>query len=164
MVRRSLSNSLFSMCSSCLAYLFTSFLPSFLSQQGANRISWAQSGPLGHGLLGVYSKIFLNVFEQKSFKKSWKILKIFITLLCYGLHQKFVKNMSLSKKFKSIYNSFYYFKKLVTMFSKCFWVFSFILSISKFWNIYTNTLKITLCENNSIWIFYFFSKMLHTQN
>jgi hypothetical protein len=52
------------------------------------------------------SRIFLKSFEQKSLKISLKIFKIFITLLCYGLHQKFVKNTSLSKKFKSIYKCF----------------------------------------------------------
>jgi hypothetical protein len=36
--------------------------------------------------------IWTNFFE-----KSFKILKIFITLLCYGLHQKFVRNMSCQK-------------------------------------------------------------------
>ncbi len=58
-----------------LSCLLVHFLPSFLSQQGANRISWAQSAPLGHCLLGVCSKIFLKSFEQKTFLKSWKILK-----------------------------------------------------------------------------------------
>jgi hypothetical protein len=61
------------------------------------------------------SRIFLKSFEQKSLKKSWKIFKIFITLLRYGLHKTFAKNMSFSKKFKSIYKSFYCLKALVTM-------------------------------------------------
>jgi hypothetical protein len=97
----------------------------FTTKRGANGISWA--GPtLGNCLLGVYSKIFLESFEQKSLRKSWKILKIFITLLCYGLHQKFAKIMLLSKKFKSIYKTFFnYTKTLVTMFLKCFWAINY---------------------------------------
>jgi len=89
---------------------------------GANRISWTWPTPLGDYLLGVYSTIFLESFEQKSFKKSFKIFKIFITLLCYTLHKNFAKNMFV-KKFKFIYKSFYYLKTLITMFSKSFWVF-----------------------------------------
>jgi len=61
----------------------------------------------------------------------WNFLKTFfknikishhITILWFTL-KKIAKNMSLSKKFKSIYKSFYCLKTLVTMFSKCFWVF-----------------------------------------
>jgi hypothetical protein len=54
--------------------------------EGANGISWAKPTPLGDCLLGVYFRIFLESFEQKSLRKSWKIFQIFITLLCYGLH------------------------------------------------------------------------------
>jgi len=50
--------------------------------------------PLGDCLLGVSSKILLEYFEQKSLKKKFN-LKNFITLLCYGLHFKNSKNMSL---------------------------------------------------------------------
>jgi len=64
---------------------------------GANGISWTTPTPLGDCLLGIYSRIFLKYFEQKSLRKSFKIFKIFFTLLFYGLHKKFVKNMSLSK-------------------------------------------------------------------
>jgi len=90
---------------------------------GANMISWFTPTPLGDGLLGVYSKIFLKYFEQKFFIILLKIFKIFITLLCYGLHSKFAKNMSLSKKFKSIYKSFHCLNTLIIMLSKYFWVF-----------------------------------------
>jgi hypothetical protein len=45
-----------------------------------------------------YSWNLVNNF----FFKSLKIFKIFITLLCYDLHQKFAKNMSLPEKFKPI--------------------------------------------------------------
>jgi hypothetical protein len=34
--------------------------------KGANGISWAKPTPLGDYLLGVYSRIFLESFEQKS--------------------------------------------------------------------------------------------------
>jgi hypothetical protein len=36
---------------------------------GANEISWTTPAPLGDYILGVYSKIFLEYFEQKSLKK-----------------------------------------------------------------------------------------------
>jgi hypothetical protein len=57
-----------------------------------------------------------------------KVLKIILknletfhhAKLCYGLHKFFIKNTSFSKKFKSIYKSFYYFKTLVIVLSKCF--------------------------------------------
>jgi len=65
----------------------------FTTKRRANGISWARLAPLGDCLLGVYSRIFLESFEQKSLKKSWKILRIFITLLCYGLHKKIAKNI-----------------------------------------------------------------------
>jgi hypothetical protein len=86
---------------------------------GANGISWARSTPLGDYLLGIYNRIFWNLLD----KKSQKIFKIIITLLCYDLHKTLAKNMSFSKKFKSFYNFFYYLKTLVTMFSKIHWVF-----------------------------------------
>jgi len=58
---------------------------------GANMITWTTPTPLDDYLWGAYFGIFLEYFEQKSFKKSWKILKIFITLLCYVLHKKLLQ-------------------------------------------------------------------------
>jgi hypothetical protein len=59
---------------------------------GADEITRATPTPLGDYLWGVYFGI-LNIFEiswtrvlKKDLKKSLKILKFFITLLCYGLH------------------------------------------------------------------------------
>ncbi len=98
------------------------------------------------------------VFILKYFKN------ILNKLLCYGLHKTFAKNMSLSKKCKSLYKSFYCLKTLITMLLNVFGYFSFIKLISNFKSIYTNTLKITLCESNSIWSSLFFNKMLDTQN
>ncbi len=40
---------------------------------GANRITWTTPTPLGDYLWGAYFGIFLEYFEQKSFKKSWKL-------------------------------------------------------------------------------------------
>ncbi len=77
--------------------------------------------PLGDYLLDLYFEIFLEYFEQFFLIK--KILKFFCTLLCYYLHGKFAKNMSFSKKFKSVCKPFYCLKTLVTMLTKCFWVF-----------------------------------------
>jgi hypothetical protein len=65
--------------------------------KGANGISWARPTPLGDCLLGVYFRIFGNILNKSFLFKSWKIFKIFITLLCYGLHKNFVKNMSLGE-------------------------------------------------------------------
>ncbi len=69
--------------------------------------------PQGDCLSDVYSRIFFKYFEHKSLKKSSKVFEIFITLLCYGFHKKIARNMSLLKKFKSIYKSFYCLKALV---------------------------------------------------
>jgi hypothetical protein len=74
---------------------------------------------------------------------SWNILNkdlkinlekyyIFITLLRYGLHKKFAKNISFSKKLKSTYKSFYCLKTLVIMFQSAFECLSFIRLISNF--------------------------------
>ncbi len=52
---------------------------------------------LGDCLLGVYFEIFLE-FEQNSLKNSWKFLKIFITLLNYGLLKKNTKFFHFPKK------------------------------------------------------------------
>jgi hypothetical protein len=54
--------------------------------------------PLGDYLLGVYCKLFLEYFEQKSLKIYLKIFKIFNIFLCFVLHKNFAKNMALSKK------------------------------------------------------------------
>jgi len=102
-----------------------------------------------------YSWNILNKFLKINLEKS----EIFITLLCYGLHKKIAKNMSFTKKLKSIYKSFYCLKTLVIIFQSAFGYLSFIRLIS-----YTNTLKITLCKSNSIWSFLFLKKMLNTQN
>jgi hypothetical protein len=63
-------------------------------------------------LLGAYSLIFLESFEQKSLKISLKIFKIFITLLYHSLQQNFAKNMSLLKKFKFMYKVLLLFKNI----------------------------------------------------
>jgi hypothetical protein len=54
----------------------------------------------------------LGMFWTKLKKNYWKILKIFIILLCYGLHKKIAENMSFSKRFKFIYKSFLLFKNI----------------------------------------------------
>jgi hypothetical protein len=38
---------------------------------GANMILWTTHAPLGDCVLGVYFRIFLEYFEQKSLKKFW---------------------------------------------------------------------------------------------
>ncbi len=73
--------------------------------------------------LGVYSRIFLEYFEQTSFKKSLKILKNFITLLFYGLHKKFAKYMSLSKISSPFTSHFIIYKHWLQCFQNVFWYF-----------------------------------------
>jgi fucose permease len=52
---------------------------------GANEITWAIPTSLGDYLLAAYFEILKKNFEQKSLISFWKFLKIFMTLLCYGL-------------------------------------------------------------------------------
>jgi hypothetical protein len=54
---------------------------------GVNMITWTTPTPLDDYLWGAYSGILLEYSEQNSLKISWKILKNFITILCYGLHK-----------------------------------------------------------------------------
>jgi hypothetical protein len=61
--------------------------------KGANRITQAIPTPWVIAYWVFNLEYFKEYFEQKCFKKSWKILKIFITLLCYGSHFKNFKYM-----------------------------------------------------------------------
>jgi hypothetical protein len=56
---------------------------------GVNEISWATpTSPLGDCLC-LFCNV-LKIFWTICFQNSWKILKFFITLLCYGLQPNFV--------------------------------------------------------------------------
>jgi hypothetical protein len=72
--------------------------------------------------------------------------------------------MSLSKNSSPCISSFIALKHWLQCFQNVFGYFSFIKLISNFYSIYINTLKITLCESNSIWSSLVFNKMLETQN
>jgi hypothetical protein len=104
----------------------------------------------------------LEFFEQKYVRKYW-IKKKSSHYYVMVYIKNFLK-ICHCKKNQMHLQSFYCFKTLVTIFWNVFGFFSFIRLILNFYNIYTNTLKITLCENNSISNFLFFYKMLNTQN
>jgi hypothetical protein len=98
---------------------------------GANVISWTTPAPVGDYLLGVYFRLFLEYFE-KIFLKIFKFKKIHYYVMVYII--VYAKTILLSKKFESIYNSFYCLKTLVTNVSKMFLgtYFPFIRLIPKF--------------------------------
>jgi len=81
-----------------------------INHWGSNQITKATLAPLGDCILGVYFGIFFK-----------KILKFFITLKCYGLHNKYIRNISFKKNLHL--QVLLLFKTLVIMFSTCFWVF-----------------------------------------
>jgi hypothetical protein len=91
MAKRSLSNSLFSLCSSCLAYLFISFLPSF--------------PPSFHKRVQIgYHELALWVIAYWVFilKYSWNLLS-----------KSFLKNLEKSWNFSSHYYVMVYIKNLL---------------------------------------------------
>jgi hypothetical protein len=105
-----------------------------------------QTHPLDDYLLGVYFKIFLESFEQRSLKNLEKYLNFHHIIMLWLLLKKLLKICHCQKKFKSIYKSFYCLKTLVTMFSKCFRLF-FVhqIKFKKFKYIYQ------YIENNIMW-------------